>query len=501
MLALTLGRPVGERAFSWSSALELARAERCAALAWIRSGDTIRRFAPAGIARAWRHEALRIAATSSFWEELLDSVMASLDAARVQPIVLKGIPLAQRLYGDSAARPCADLDLYVPAEQRAAAHDALVAAGWRWRLGDAPREANYVVQSKGREAILEVHSSLLDDGLVAHLPLPAPQSRGVWIGQRAIPAHDDDILPGFLATHLAKHAMPPLLWFIDFRALWSSLDESARRDAAAAAHAARVQRYLRWALRRAAAIDEAASGSLEALAVLGIVESGRGDRHNAARVMLLSSTLPDAIRVARAWLAPAELGGDWRQLRKLLETRFAKLSRRRVGQLRTYDGQRGPVEARGELRALAIDSDGFDSLVKELSLRDASFWIRVSGSSMQPSISAGAAVRLTSARTRGVTLDDVVLARAAPTPDGRAAHILHRVRRVHGDWVHLQGDANAGPDRPVRSSAILAFADAIMVGNEVRPIPRARVARLVRRMRSTLGSARAIGPRDRSEST
>src|SRR5687767_12103439 len=51
-------------------------------------------------------------------------------SAGIDAVVLKGLPLASRLYGDFAVRACVDIDLYVSRESRAKADVALARAGW-----------------------------------------------------------------------------------------------------------------------------------------------------------------------------------------------------------------------------------------------------------------------------------------------------------------------------------------------------------------------------------
>lgn len=60
----------------------------------------------------------------------LSVALDALAAARVRALAFKGVALASQAYGDFAIRGAGDLDLLVPAEDVARAHDALSAAGW-----------------------------------------------------------------------------------------------------------------------------------------------------------------------------------------------------------------------------------------------------------------------------------------------------------------------------------------------------------------------------------
>lgn len=493
MLALTLGEPVGHREFSWAEALRIARRERCAGLAWLRSGADIRRLAPVDVSNAWRDEALAAVSLSEFWAEQLMHTLGALDVAAVRCVVLKGLPLSQRLYGDIGARPCADLDLYVDACDRAAAHEALYVAGWKWRNGEAPGEAGYVITAAGRSALLEVHSSVLDDPLVRHLPFASPQARTANIGMLSVPAHDDWQLPAFLATHLAKHAMPPLLWFVDFMTLWESLGLDERRCAQDAARAARAHRYLNWAIARALDVKMAAREDSNALRRLGIRTRGRLDNHNAIRVAALAAGPRDALSVLSSWMTPACLVRGTPSLHDLVVRARSKSLRRLLGTRREY--QSGSSRAVDVTRAFPIGMADLAALVQELSRTNTTMWTRVSGSSMAPTIRAGARVRLAPLRSDSLRAGEVVLAMLSP---GR--YVIHRIRRINGQHVTMRGDANVNDDPAVDASGILAMVDLVEVDGSFRGVGLSagrRAERLVRsslaRMRRLFQPARPVG--------
>lgn len=473
VLALSLGRVGSVDAPSWSNVFAIAERERCAALAWMRSSQQIRRMAPPDVVSRWRAAALAAVDVANLWEGILAGVIDTLRAVGVESIVLKGLPLGEMLYGNVAARPCADVDLFIPCEQRAAAHRALLDSGWRWRLGVAPREAAYEGAHEGRTVLLEVHSSLLDDPIVSHLAFRAPRGRVVQVGKVGMLAHDDDQLPGFLAAHLAKHAMPPILWLIDFDRLWSKLDQPGRDRAWAAARAARAHRYLEWALQRSELLRAAADGSDDACAALGFREGRRTDGHNATRVALLAATPADALRVFAAWSVPRDLLGGRRELVLRLAQRLRKSARGALGSARVYGDAAPPSPTGGQsTRAISLDGSDLAAVARELGEKGASFWIRATGSSMKPSIPGGALIRLTSPANRTLRNGDVVLADL-----GGGSCVLHRVRRLSGQDVHLQGDANLRADRPVTRADVLAIADAVRTGGSVRTIPAARISR------------------------
>ena len=459
-LALAAGRPVEDFSFAWPCAFAVAKRERCAPLAWLRSGATIRRLAPAQITLKWRAEAIASADLASAWEHVLSEVIVILHGVTVAPMVLKGLPLAERLYGTPAARPTSDLDLYIPFEDRAAAHVTLVAAGWRWLGGEAPSEGRYEAVNDARAMRIEIHSSLLDDGLVRHLKFATPLGRLAKVGATEAFVHDDRQLPSFLAVHLAKHSLPPMLWALDFAALWTRLSEIERSDAWSAARGANAARYLAWAVRRAEHLAAAIDGDDIALRALGFHNGRRRDVHNAIRTAVLASSPKDAARVIAAWLFPRSPGGTRWEALFAFGGRVATRLPRILGRQRAYSSSlRQPTAGKPERhRVLALESSDFAVMARDLVGRDVSFWVRASGSSMEPSIPNGSEVRLQPINGRELRIDDVVLADL-----GVRGFVIHRIRGFDTSFVRLRGDANVRSDPPVTREQALAIVDAIRV--------------------------------------
>ncbi len=89
--------------------------------------DQVPRESRERMAKAFHDNALRQANVCA---ELLE-IDSILDAAGVPRLVLKGWPLAERLYADPAQRVIYDHDFLVPADQAEIGHQALLAAGFR----------------------------------------------------------------------------------------------------------------------------------------------------------------------------------------------------------------------------------------------------------------------------------------------------------------------------------------------------------------------------------
>lgn len=83
---------------------------------------------------AWRGQAVRrrhvtLRANAHLADTLLE-VLGGLDAGGVPAIPVKGLVVAQQLYGDIAARPCADLDVLVPTADLPRAREVLRSVGF-----------------------------------------------------------------------------------------------------------------------------------------------------------------------------------------------------------------------------------------------------------------------------------------------------------------------------------------------------------------------------------
>jgi hypothetical protein len=307
LFKLVLAQPIGgDREVDWSALLRFATEERCAPLAWHRSGAEIRRLSSPAVAAQWRAAAVASAAYGARQLRVLVSTVRALADAATAPVILKGQPLAQRLYGIASLRGSADLDVFVAPACRLAAERALRDGGWMAIEGAAPWTQTLVLREDGSEHFLELHSSLLDVNL-RHLGVPAPGAQTMSVDGIDLPAHRDAILPAYLASHAAKHMPIALLYHVDFLTLWTSLTRRERDEATEAAERAGLSGYLRWAIRCAGSVTLAADGDRTALARLGIGANGRRVYHTVFRDIALAQTPLDAGRAVGAWLWPPHL--------------------------------------------------------------------------------------------------------------------------------------------------------------------------------------------------
>ena len=178
---------------------------------------------------AFRPALDRRRAVEAMWHEqqmavLLDAVRV-LHAADIAPCVLKGLPLAARLYPDPSVRPSVDVDLLVRPADLDRAVRALSKAGYR---GDSTVAAAYLRQrahhlrfAKPHMPTVELHFHAYSGfGVVipaAMLMDRAVEHRVVNTLDVLVPAPEDEVI--YLAVHAAGHSFIRLLWLYDLKLL------------------------------------------------------------------------------------------------------------------------------------------------------------------------------------------------------------------------------------------------------------------------------------------
>ena len=462
-LALRLAMGVQQDASSvrdWRALLRVARDERLLPLAWIRAGAAIARVAPPEVVTEWRGEWLAALARAQVSLSQLSDLGAALERLGRHVVVLKGAPLAQRLYGDVSARPSVDVDCYAAPEARDAVRSAAIALGWRPASGEPPGDQVFARATAHGELFLEVHASLLGERL-EFLPVPPPQGRVVDVAGVRLVAHDDALLPAYLATHLATHDFPPLLWWVDFATLWGSLGADGREAARAAAVRAGLHRYLAWACRRAAAVRRVAEGADGALSLLGFEPSGRRNVHQLWRHVSCAPDLRSARAAIGAWVRPAwaregdgglfvgtarRVGRHWRALLPSTRSSVPGLTARR--------------EVRVNERVSSLPPAELMRVARDITGAGGEFWLSVTGRSMTPLLAEGDRVLLAKVG-RAVRPGQIVLREAA------GSAMLHRVVAVDGATVLTRGDACADVDPPASRESVVAVAIAARRGGRL----------------------------------
>jgi hypothetical protein len=174
-------------------------------------------------------------------------VLAQLGTAGVGVIPLKGIALAESLYGDPALRTCADLDILIHPKDVAESLRLLRASGYEVRLN----EPSFVrlLARYGKDCLLmredarstyplQVHCGLIWGG-----PAERRLLAEVWADAAPRPFHEAPayaLSPEweflYLAVHAARHGLFPFKWLVDLDWLvvrgaldWKKTQEMARR--------------------------------------------------------------------------------------------------------------------------------------------------------------------------------------------------------------------------------------------------------------------------------
>jgi hypothetical protein len=244
---------------------------------------------------------------------------------------------------------------------------------------------------------------------------------------------------------------------------------------------------LEWAVDLAAAVPEAAAGEEREAAFerLAHLHRATGDLGRVMRLVRLSESPLDALRVLVGRLWPAEWRDSWVRLPNYFVRRGAGWIARRAG----FAGARAP---NGEAaRALAVDETGLGELLDETLGRGLAVWIRPRGTSMEPAIPPTAQAHIVPIVSRRIRVGDVVLARLR-----HGQFVLHRVVRVAEDKIQLKGDAMRRRDDIVAPTAILGVCDSVEIDGVLYSIedrPRDNVALLAWVARRRLG--RLLAPR------
>ena len=148
-----------------------------------------------------------------------DDVLAD---AGVDRLVLKGVPLSQRLYGHPLLRSSADVDLLVAPADARPAEKALLRAGWRLRPAEVEAGAAFQRYRKHRTLVgpdgpVDLHYCLFSNPSFLDVRFEA-----LWAGRETVrvgsasfavlDAHDDFL---FSACHALRHGWAELKWLCD----------------------------------------------------------------------------------------------------------------------------------------------------------------------------------------------------------------------------------------------------------------------------------------------
>ena len=285
-------------------------------------------LAPPPAMQAWARERTRLSPLFEM-EQLaaLGAILGELRGAGIDPVVLKGLHISQRLYGALGLRNNHDVDLLVPPADYDRAAACLTAAEfvrvippestpapefarWRHRRKDAS------FQHKSGGTLVEVHWRLFDN---RHL-LPEG-ALGPPVRERLFGSVEARVLAPaanlvYLAAHGGYHGWSRLKWMADFAGLARQGGASLRAEAEALAARAHALPALTAAYELADRLyGRGERAPLGRLAALGLATLTRGgaqeieDQKGGAR----SRNLGHYYLSARPAYRLAELGYDARK--------------------------------------------------------------------------------------------------------------------------------------------------------------------------------------------
>jgi hypothetical protein len=197
----------------------------------------------AELSTAFRMNALR----NTFLAGELARVLRLLDGSGVRVIPLKGVTLAESLYGDSAFRVCSDIDILVPRSEALTAHSLLIGQGYTSPFREdffanhqlrAGAECPLTPEHPAFSYQLEVHWTLLqhsskDEQAMQELWLEACPKEVLGVPAYALTPEWEFL---YLAWHAAHHKWHTLKWLVDIDELcataqidWQQVREKTER--------------------------------------------------------------------------------------------------------------------------------------------------------------------------------------------------------------------------------------------------------------------------------
>lgn len=156
---------------------------------------------------------------------------ALLDAAGIDWLTFKGLPLAIQAYGTLAIKMANDIDILVPVADAARACALLREAGYvRFAPGPEVSDAQLAMwmhvskesgwRHEGRQLIVELHGRLMaNPALLPEAAIGMPRKRVEIAPGIAVPTMGDALLYPYLFAHGAHHGWFRIKWLADVAAL------------------------------------------------------------------------------------------------------------------------------------------------------------------------------------------------------------------------------------------------------------------------------------------
>ncbi len=204
-----------------------------------------------GVPDSVRSEWTKIFSLNAIRNELIATETARIlrlaGDAGIPVIPLKGVALAESLYGDASLRACADIDVLVPPRHGVAAFHLMVSSGYQAAFHE-PRLLDLLVRygrdfmMMTRQASMGAYTLELHCGLLWGGPLERELLEEIWSGAKPLTFRGVKALSLdpeweflYLAVHAARHGGPSLKWLADLDRLccrgtldWAKVNEKAR---------------------------------------------------------------------------------------------------------------------------------------------------------------------------------------------------------------------------------------------------------------------------------
>ncbi|MCW3835384.1 nucleotidyltransferase family protein [Sphingomonas canadensis] len=216
--------------------------------------------APPHVAEALDKRAQRIARTNLFAAAEVARIGAAFDAAGIDWMCFKGMPLAIEAFGNLTVKMSNDIDLLVPQDQVPAACQVLRDAGYA-RFSPGPEVADAQIprwmelckesgwRHPGNGLIVELHARLMaNPALLPQAALGMPRRRIAISPATTVPTMGRELLFAYLVAHGAHHGWFRIKWLVDVAALLSASDAVAIERQYRAAQALGVGRCAAQAL-------------------------------------------------------------------------------------------------------------------------------------------------------------------------------------------------------------------------------------------------------------
>ena len=200
--------------------------------------------------RAQLHNLSKInALRNTLMTEELVRVLTLLGNAGISTIPLKGVALAESLYGDISSRVCGDIDILVPRQQVCQAFRLLPAEGFegyeqKLQLADlnlildSNIEYSFVSRRQGFTILHELHWDIAwrwqRNGMVTDDLWAEAQPKTYWGAEGYGLSPEGELL--YLAVHACRHQWQGLKWLVDIHEIcfssridWEKAREKAKR--------------------------------------------------------------------------------------------------------------------------------------------------------------------------------------------------------------------------------------------------------------------------------